>query len=568
MTGAERTYLPALRALGHTLALSIGAASFLVLFGPDFLFNRSPYLLHPGGDISAEMGAYFRMAQDSWRFPLFDLPTANDPEGANQIIIGGVPILALLAKILRSLTGETLNLFGPWFFLCVVLQAHSFYFLLLQIDDRKPLLCAAASLIAVLTYGFMTRFGHVALFAQFINIYAVAFVVATTRDDAKPQRIVAWLAGLALLATFIFAYLGFSNIVMLGAGLVSLWWLGRISIKQASIYLATFCATLLALCWVAGYFWAIGKAEPVPAFAFASLALNVGSLFFPHQSALFPSWPLFWRWWEGDFYLGTAIVTLWLAVLLGNPRPMVFGPLVRNWPMALVLLALTVFCASNRIQFGSVTLISYEMPSFMEPFVGQLRAGGRMFWPVGYLLIAAPLTLAIQSWPRLAPAIVSAAVLISILDATGTYGFLTRRITTPGRVAFAWDGLNEVIRQHRAVRIYPSFWCDTGTGDSLKLVLHKEIEYAMGLANVPTNSTATSRKIKDCSRERESMHVLEPGELNLFLNDATVQAALALTKLDPAQVCRRFKLDKVTALMCSREWTAEMTLPLPELHPL
>ena len=70
------------------------------------MLGQSIYLAQPEGDNAVEMSAYFRMAQDSWRFPLFSLPMANEPEGSNQLFSGGVPILALVAKVIHSLTGQ------------------------------------------------------------------------------------------------------------------------------------------------------------------------------------------------------------------------------------------------------------------------------------------------------------------------------------------------------------------------------------------------------------------------------------------------------------------------------
>jgi hypothetical protein len=239
----------------------------------------------------------------------------------------------------------------------------------------------------------------------------MAFVVATTRDDANANRIMAWLAGLSFLAMFIFAYLAVTNVVLFGCGLLSLWWLGRISLRRGAVYLLAFGATLLILAWIGGYFWGVGRAEPVPMSSYGTLGFNVGSLVIPHQSILFPNWPILYDWWGGDFYLGAGIIALWAFFLLFNPKD-IAGPLVRNWPLAVLLLFFALFCASNHINFGETELFTYPLPGFLAPIIGMVRAGGRLFWPIGYLLIAAPIALTIHLFPKQASRVVVAVAVI------------------------------------------------------------------------------------------------------------------------------------------------------------
>lgn len=546
---------------GDILALAIGLVAFLVLFGPSFMLGQSIYLAQPEGDNAVEMSAYFRMAQDSWRFPLFSLPMANEPEGSNQLFSGGVPILALVAKVIHSLTGQTVNLLGFWFMLCCVLQAHSVYFLITQITGRSPYLAALASLSGLLAYAFLTRFGHVSLFGQFVVIYAMGFVIATTLPDANAKRILGWLAGLSALGMFVFAYFGFTNAFLFGAAVVSLWWLNRIRLRGAALALASFVAMMLGLAWIGGFFWGVGRADPIAAASFGVLGLNLGSLVIPHESALFPSHLVLRNWWEGDFYLGAGIIAAWVMILLFMPQA-VIKPIIRHWPLAVALSAFTLFCLSNQIKFGATTLVSYELPAFMNPLVGMLRAGGRLFWPVGYLLIAAPLALVIHHFPRYATCIVVALGIVAILEATGTYRFLQAVTKAERKPPIDYADLKSIISNHTAVRIYPSFWCD----GSSKHTFHREVEFLLGLKNVRSNSVITARKIKDCEREAASMLVLQPGELNIFTSLSVARSAVAGTAQDPSQVCRTFRLDRGIAAMCSANWTQTVSLPISELQ--
>jgi hypothetical protein len=556
------------------LALVIGTVAALIFLGPDFLLLNAPYFITPFGDSAAEMSGYLHFAQDQWRFPLFGLPMINQPEGMNQLFVGGIPLFALIAKIVHGLTGVTVNLFGFWYFVCYVLQAHAFYFLVKQINDRRPLIAAIAAVSGVLAYAFITRFTHVSLCGQFLNIYAIGMVVATTKPDVRPAPLLIWLGILSFIAMFIFAYLAIANVVLFGAGAVSLWWLGRIDLRRAVQYSLLFGALLLVLAAAGGYFWGVGRAEPAGVASYGALGFNVGSLVIPHQSVLSPDRPLFYDWWSGDFYLGAGIIALWGFLLLMHPRA-IFEPIRKNLPLTAVLLAFVAFCASNHVAFGKTTLFDYPLPALMEPVVGMARAGGRLFWPVGYFLMAAPLALTIEKCPRYATAMILAVVMISGLEATGTYGFVKDRIQRTPRLVLNYPGLQRVMRQHQVMRLYPSFWCDPGKeGDadnidgSPKRIVHWQLAFSAAQANLASNSAIIARKIKDCDRELGSMLALQRDELDIFLSLSVARTALATTRADVAEVCRSFQLGPGTALMCSSQWTADTVVPIPQLNSI
>jgi hypothetical protein len=310
------------------LALAIGLISSLVLFGPGFFFNHSPYLTVPLGDVAAEMGGYFRTMQDSWRFPL---------RSANR---------------------------------------------------------------------------------QRARIYAMAFVVATMRDGANAAS---WLSGDRECGS-----------VRCRTPVVVVARSGR---PAPRMYLSIGVRRRAAdprmdrrLC-----------AEPMPMSSYGTLGFNVGSLVIPHQSILFPGWPILYDWWGGDFHLGAGIIGLWASFLLFSPKA-IGGPLVRNWPLAVLLFFFALFCVSNHVNFGATTLFTYPLPQFVAPVIGMARAGGRLFWPIGYLLIATPLALTIQRHPKRASTVIVAVALSSILEASGTYAFLQSRISTAQPVAVNYDG--------------------------------------------------------------------------------------------------------------------------------
>ncbi len=550
------------------LALTLGICVFLAVFGPRFILQDAPYFQAPYGDVAGEMGSYLHFLNDQWRWPIFNLPTVNMPEGSNQIFSGGVPLLALFAKIIYSMTGYKTDFFGYWYLLCYALQVHSMYFLMRQINPRQPYLLAVAALVGVFSYAFITRFGHVSLCAHFINIYAIGLLIATTRDAMRPSRIV-MASGLLVIAGFlVFAYFGVSNFALFAASVVSLWWRGRISLTRAVVYGVAFFAILVFVAWASGLFWALGMSEPMDPSSFGSLGFNVGSLVIPHGSWLFPWLPAFYPYWEGDVYLGAGVAAALLAVAIFAPRSLI-DPIRRNWPMAALLLLFVVFTISNRVMWGEHKIMSYGLPSILDPIIGFARAGGRLIWPIIYLLMASGIVLLIDRFRRQAWPLVGLVIGIAIVEAVQPIQFVRATAFNPRDEAMASSGLRTVFNRYPTLRTYPSYWCGFGGEGSAKRNFQQQIEYLSGEAGMRTNTTNTARKIKDCKREAAEMHsyVLLPNEINIFTLQRTAKEALTPYAERLGDNCRTFAMDNEIGYICAADWTAQTEIPIPELKP-
>jgi hypothetical protein len=534
------------------LSISSGCVVFLICFGPHFLLNDAPYLVTPVGDIAAEMAGYFNFAHDTWRFPLFSMPLVNQPEGANQLFIGGVPLLALLAKIIHSVSGRVPNLFGPWFLLCCALQTHSLFFLMRQITHYRPFLLAFASVSGGLAYAFLTRNGHVSLFAQFLCIYAMGFVIAAANDRYSPNRILISLALLVYASMFVFAYIAIMNTALFVAGLASLWQRERISLQKAIITFVAFFVVQIVLSFIGGYFWGAGLAEPVSLSSYGFFGMNLGTLFAPPQSILFPTHEIIRRsWWEGDFYLGLGVIGLWLAIIFNNPRT-VRDAIRSHWAIVVILGALLLYSMSNRIAFLDQTLFTVPLPKFLEPFIGMARTSGRLFWPIGYLIIGSAFALTVIQFRRAAPAMISVALILLCLEATGPISYVQYLVKTPNGNPLSYPSLSTLLAGYRSVYTAPSFWCVAGE-DVPKATAFHEIEFSASQFGLVSNSAITARKMKDCRKESATPHFPAPGEITFFMSRGAATLAMSERPIDIAKSCRQFRLGSDVGVACSSQ---------------
>ncbi len=553
------------------MAVGIGVCAFFVVLGYQTLLARAPFLVRPTGDFAAEQASFVLVANDIWRFPFLALPQVNQPEGANAVFFGGTPLLALLARLWRQITGasEAPNLLGFWYLICFALQSHAFFFLMRQITRERPLLLAICSAAAIFAYAFLTRFGHVSLFGQFFVIYAMGLVIATLRPEVPWRRTLLLLAGVTIVAMLIFAYLAVSIGALFGAALLMLWWSGSVRLPVATGIGAAFAGLLLLMAWSSGYFWSAARAEPVDMSSYADLGLNIGGLFIPPQSPLFPDRPLFRSWWEGDFYLGLGTMGLLAFGIAARPRAAARG-LLRAWPLASVLGALTLYSLSNRWAFGSIVLFQYPLPHWAAPVVGLARAGGRLFWPIGYLMMALGFALTARVNRRAVPVLLLVALALGGVEAVGPFHAMRRTAFLPVDFPLDYEGLQHVMDSHRTLRLYPSFWCDPGADGSVKRVVHWQLQITSARAHQNSNTAITVRKMKDCAREQTDMpsETLQSGDLDVFLARKDFERAFVGRAEERAAHCREFDMGSQQGYMCSAAWDPGTAVPLRQLTPV
>ena len=557
-------------AMAHASALLIGAIVFLIVLGPSFLAGHAPFLETPLADVAAEQASYVLVARAPWHLPVFGLPDVNTPEGANAVFMGGMPLYALVARLLRPFVHQSTAMLGMWYLICYALQGHSFFVLMRQVTRKEPLLLALASLSGVLAYAFVTRFGHISLCAHFTVIYAMAAAMQTQQEGADWRRGLAWLALLNVVALLIFAYLAVPTFALFGGAVLGLLHKRKLGLVGAAAITAAFLALMLSVAGLAGFFWSVQRAEPVDMSSYSELGFNIGSLFIPPQSILFPRQALIREWWGGDFYLGVGVMALLVLAVLADARAL-GTTMVRNWPLAGVLAILLAYAVSNKVAFGPYVLFEYPLPAWLQPVLGIVRAGGRLFWPIGYLVMATAFGVVVRAYrPRVAGGLVAGAALLSVVEASGSTSFVRFLAFTPPPLPVAWSGLQDVMDAHRAVRVYPSFWCNPGADDTPKRRLHAEIQLTSARAGLASNSAITVRKMKDCDRENATMgqDVLRPGELDIFTSPEVARAALDGRPEAVSGACRQFDLVPSSGVMCSIDWTRDTALPISQLQPL
>ena len=86
------------------LGASTGVVVGLQALDPQFVAGRGKWL-GPENDLVAYLVAWNYYIIDRWRLPLFSLPAMGYPEGGNVLFNDGLPLTALLTKIVYRFLG-------------------------------------------------------------------------------------------------------------------------------------------------------------------------------------------------------------------------------------------------------------------------------------------------------------------------------------------------------------------------------------------------------------------------------------------------------------------------------
>jgi hypothetical protein len=313
---------------------------------------------------------------------------------------------------------------------------------------------------------------------------------------------------------------------------------------------------------VGGYFWAIGRAAPESLEGFSFYGLNIGALFSPPYSILFSDRPFLPPWYEGNFYLGLGVIGLWIVILLFDGK-YVWAVIRRHWPISVALVLLTLYSLSNRITLLDRTLFELPLPEMLAPILGMARTAGRLFWPVGYLIIAAAFAITADRFRRGGPILIAMAIIVSCCEAGSTYWYLGGLISTVGPFPLDYPSLQQTMDQNSSIFIFPTMRCSPPSALD-KMLAYWQIEYTAARAGLESNSSITARQIKDCSREEASAETLKLDEarrLVVFMSLSAARLAIPVGEREAVlKHCRIIPFEE-SGLMCSSAWNVDPNGP-------
>jgi len=529
-------FLFAPRPLLLLLAISgaIGAAHVLTMFSWRFVLGTAGFWTFPRGtvpgsqsDMAGALVGYLYFLKAGWNLPLLHVSRLAFPGGSNVFWLDSVPSLALLGRVLREITGQTVNLYGLYMFLAFALPGVAMTWVLAIAGQRHVVAAVAAALIADAVPYLLFEWGHVALCGQVLTIFALALYLLALRDGAGARIRGAWLALL------IFAFL--SNMylfVMVGgiwtAGIVQRALNRREPLRGLWIEAAMAIGSVVALALLMGILSLQDRGAGTMGFTIFSM--NLGSPLIPQLSGAIPPLRHYWIGTHSQVltYVGLGALLVVLFAVPGMLRWLQAGALRRHAALLAVMAGYYMFALSTKITLGSHVLLNVPLPHGVAYALGAFRSSGRFFWPIGFAAMAlAILTILRTSRPPVALAVLALGGVLQMIDV----GPIRRAVaaSTLHPVPYVLDdaAIARVLDRAQGVKVFPSFLCVNarlhGRSPPWRIAARLlqaniEIQLLAARRNLPINSELNARIYIDCAAEaRAAAKPLHPGIAYVYL---------------------------------------------------
>ena len=451
----------AFRALRYAALLALALAVFLAWMNPATLLPGNVGWVLRGSDwgqSSIGLNAYLRAS--TW--PGSATPLILAPNGTHLLLMDANPLAGLLLAPFARWLPSGLQVIGPWLLLCLILHVGFAYAL---VRRHAPDFLAAWLGTALLTLlpTLFNRYGHATLCAHWLILWALWIFV----DPRRARSLRHWAAVIAV-AALVHSYL----LLMVGAIWASALLHQFITApdghaRRDSIIMAAGIGLLvLVLALLDGV---VGSGL-VSTGTYGNFTLSLDALWNPANpsyTALLPSSPspagnaaAF----EGFQYLGAGLLGLVLLMLALSFRR---GPR-DQWILAVrdrlvillpALAVLTLLAIGPTIRWGGITRLQLHPDPALLALLDLVRASGRLFWPVAYVLVFFAVVGTYRLSRRTTTMVLGAALALQAVDMAPMFaairtttaeagaGIVFKRTTDP-----RWDAL---IGRASAVEIEP-----------------------------------------------------------------------------------------------------------------
>ena len=373
------------------LGALLGAAVFLLVYGlapldvANDAFCRGGYIEK---DIQQHYAGwlFYRSSAPGW--PLGVTQAINAPQGVSVAYTDSIPLLAVLCRPLAAALGGTFQYFGWFTLVCFALQG-GFAALLCGLFAEGLAAPLAGSLVFAASPILLERaFRHTSLGAQWLVLAALYCYFVCRRQSRFASR---GLFVINILAVGIHPYF----LPMTYA--VTLALLLEYAVRQRqwlrpALFLGGNMLCTAALGWALGLLY--GTATSGGQALYGYFAMNLNALWNPAgvngvlYSRLLPAQNQVGGNYDAFAYLGLGVLAA-LPVVVVSARRHILPAVRRHWALCAVCAVLTAFAVSNVITANGVTLATLPLPASFIKLFSVFRSGGRLFWPVYYLLTLA-----------------------------------------------------------------------------------------------------------------------------------------------------------------------------------
>lgn len=531
----------------YLITAALGLAVYLIVYGGGHLFGTTAYWTMPQQDERMALMGYRYFLDEGWHWPVFVNHAIDVPYATSVAFNDCIPLWALINKMIATLIppwgglSETAYL-GLWHGLVYALQATLGVACLRALGHRSWASGIVTALFFLAVPAWIFRYGHAALSAHWIELWALWLYLLTPSRARTPTRLGVAMLGQLTVAALVTPY---HPIMSLGIFAASL--LRSRDLRTIAIWFPLGLGCVALATWFAGYFSGEGSVDQ---WGFARQSANALSWLIPVRSGIIGdgTWianvmATAWQW-EGYAYLGLGYLGL-LALFVPHVRTL-GGVIRRHRFLFAVAVAFGLLALSNHIYVGSHEVASYRIPWFLKWFAHQFRAPGRFVWIPMYVVIVFLLHWGLTRFttPRRF-AVMIGLLVIQLIDARGEWKVQHEATSGPRASVAEHDAWRRVIHAHDAVVIEPTFACITPDREQWISDVAMEVQMLASERALPINGTYSTRTTRDCAQEQGAWPTiaLRPDALYVVLPQASAVAGYLTARgahcaaLDTIHVC-------------------------------
>jgi len=388
-----------------------GGLIFFWIYGLEILDPENIAWMIKGDSAAYFLGWHF-FRQEEWTFPLGAIRSYQHPIGTSLIYTGSIPFLTIPLKLFSSFLPDIFQFHGIWILVCYVLQGFFGALFLTRITDNKIIIILGI-LFFILNPILVQRSAYHLNMASHWLILAGLYLYFGRFNEMLNYQWIALLVSAVLINFYILAML----LVVWTAYLIKSWLedrnLARILISSSVVFISVWFTM-----WVTGYFML--KPGNVVSGGFGFYSMNLISPFNPAPYDFFtflnPA-NIPFRQYEGFSYLGIgALALLGFSLIAGIKGKMKWDPF-KSLPILGASLILSVLAISNKVEFADSVLFTIQLPVLVEKYLNSIRASGRFFWPVTYMIIFSSIFFLMSRFKsQKTILIISLALILQIVD--------------------------------------------------------------------------------------------------------------------------------------------------------
>ncbi|WP_299426984.1 DUF6311 domain-containing protein [Sphingomonas bacterium] len=384
---------------------ALAVAMFVAWMHPAILDPRNVGWLLDGSDRGQNsMGLIAYLRGGTW--PGLHDPMLMAPEGLPLALTDSNPLLGLLLGLFGLPVGWQVT--GLWLFACIALQVI-FARALVTRYVADPLAAFLGTALLAVSPALIARYGHVNLCAHWLILWALWVFV-----DPDRARRPGWWAAVLGVALLVHPYLTVMAAAIWASAVLRLLVVEPESWRRTVVGAGAVTVLLVGIAWWLGF---IGL-DALPTGSYGQFGMALDALWNPGNSdysALLPGLTTTSaQGFEGLNYLGAGLLALAVvACVAAVARRERLADLPLFW-LVPAFLVLTLVAIGPHWVWRGQTLMAWPLPDIVRDALDPVRAGGRLFWPVGYVIALAAIVVA-SRLPR-ASLILGAALALQLFD--------------------------------------------------------------------------------------------------------------------------------------------------------